>query len=437
MRGESKLDKRQLGTVFVSLWLGLGLLTACGDNPSPTPAATTPATATAPVATSTPAATPTPAPPKPDMKKVQAQLDAAWKNYTVRFIQPDGRVVDPAGGEITTSEGQSYALLRAVWQNDRPVFDKALQWTQQNLQVRPNDKLFSYKWGRNGDGKWQILDPAVASDADSDIALALIFAARRWHEPNYDRLALEILGHLWDKTVITVKGKPYLTAGDWAPAQAQPSLNPSYLSPYAYRIFAKADPAHNWTGLVETSYEVFRGCAEANLSGLAPAKLPPNWCGLDQATGQFTLPVEYPRMNLDYGYDAFRVYWRAALDYKWFGEKKALDYLTWSDTLRDKWRQDGKLAKVYDHSGKPLNDQEALSNYAGALSNFLFTEPLLADSLVLQKYMPAYQVLPNEPGGVTPGAGFAGWGEPQDYYNQNWVWFGLALFSGRLSNLAT
>ncbi len=414
---------------LTSLWIGLCLITACGEQPSPVPAVPGPLTTTVPAIPSIPV------PPKPDIKKIQAQLDEAWTNYTNRFIQQDGRVVDPAGGGITTSEGQSYALLRGVWQNDRPVFDKTLQWSQQNLQIRPTDKLFSYKWGKSEVGTWQILDPAVASDADSDIALALIFAAKRWNEPNYNRLALEILNALWDKTVILVNNKPYLTAGDWAPTQSQPSLNPSYLSPYAYRVFAKTDPAHNWFGLVETSYQVIRGCTEANLDGLNSAKLPPNWCGLNPTTGQFTLPLEYPRMNLDYGYDAFRVYWRVALDYKWYGEKKALDFLTWSDTLRLKWKQDGKLAKVFDHSGKPLNDQEALSNYAGALSNFLFTEPLLADNLVLQKYIPAYQVLPNEPGGVNSGR-FAGWGESQDYYNQNWVWFGLALFSGRLPNLA-
>lgn len=411
------------------LWLGLAILTACGDQPSEPNAIAASATSTTPPSTTVPAS------PKPDIKKIQAQLDEAWKNYAVRFIQQDGRVIDPAGGEISTSEGQSYAMLRAVWQNDRPTFDKTLQWSQQNLQVRKTDKLFSYKWGKAGEGTWQVLDTSVASDADSDIALALLFAARRWNEQNYSRLALEIISSLWEKTVVTVKGKPYLTAGDWAPAQSQPSLNPSYLAPYAYRLFAKADPAHNWSGLVDTSYEVIQGCAEANLAGFASAKLPPNWCGLDPNSGQFTIPLEYPRMNVEYGYDAFRVYWRIALDYKWFGEKKALDFLTASDTLRQKWKQDGKLSAVYDHSGKPQNDQEALSNYAGALANFLFTEPSLADSLVLQKYLPVYKVSSNEPGGVS-GSEFAGWGDPQDYYNQNWVWFGLALYSGQLSNLA-
>ena len=252
----------------------------------------------------------------------------------------------------------------------------------------------------------------------------------------YNQAALDILNSLWSQTVVNVKGKLYLTAGDWAPSQSTISLNPSYLAPYAYRIFANFDKAHNWSTLIDTSYEVIQGCSEANLANLTSAKLPPNWCGLDPVTGQLTVPLEYPQMSIDYGYDAFRVYWRVALDYKWFGEKRALDYLKWSDTLRQKWKQDGKLAKTYDHSGKSTTTDEALSNYVGALANFQFTEPALADNLVLEKFLPAYQTIANAPGGTTTSE-FVGWGDPQDYYNQNWVWFGLAFYSGRLPNLAS
>lgn len=410
--------------------LTLLILTACGDQSALV--MVTPEVSPSP----SPLATQTPAPPKPDFNTIKTQLEAAWKNYALRYIQNDGRVIDPSGGDVTTSEGQSYALLRAVWQNDRPTFDRTFKWTQTNLQVRKTDKLFAYKWGKAPDGSWQVLDDAVATDADSDIALALVFAGKLWNDDSYNQAALPILNSLWSQTVVIVKSRPYLTAGDWAPRQATISLNPSYLSPYAYRIFANFDKAHNWAGLIDTSYEVIQGCSEANLASLTSAKLPPNWCGLDPSTGQFTTPQEYPHMNVDYGYDAFRVYWRVALDYKWFGEKRALDYLKWSDTLRLKWKQDGKLSNTYDHSGKPTTTNEALSNYVGALANFQFTEPALADSLVLEKFLPAYQTIANAPGGSQT-AEFVGWGDPQDYYNQNWVWFGLAFYSGQLPNLAS
>ena len=50
-------------------------------------------------------------------------LAETWRAYVSRFVEADGRVVDPKAGGITTSEGQAYALLRAVWMDDRPVFD--------------------------------------------------------------------------------------------------------------------------------------------------------------------------------------------------------------------------------------------------------------------------------------------------------------------------
>ena len=43
-----------------------------------------------------------------------------------------------------------------------------------------------------------------------------------------------------------MSGKSYLTAGDWAPGEQVIPLNPSYFAPYAYRVFAEADPGHDW-----------------------------------------------------------------------------------------------------------------------------------------------------------------------------------------------
>jgi endoglucanase len=389
-----------------------------GVSPSPTPALN-----------SDPSPVPTATPTQAEIRKaqLQSQLSEAWASYKQHFIQGDGRVVDPQSGGITTSEGQSYALLRSVWLDDREVFDRVLSWTQNNLQIQPNSKLFAYKWGKAEDGSWQVLDGAGASDADSDIALALVFASKRWQERKYQNFALEILASIWDKEIVRVQGRPYLTAGEWAPRQSKPALNPSYLSPYAMRIFAGVDPTRNWSGLVDTSYEVIRGCSEVALDGVASAKLPANWCGIDRQSGKLTVAQDYPTLNTNYGYDAFRTMWRVALDYRWFGEKRALDYLVWSDTLRQKWKQEGKLVAEYDYGGRTLQNHEDLAVYGGNLANFVLTEPELAEALVDSKLRPAYQ---------NQGNNGAGWGDLQNYYTQNWAWFGLAFYLDRLPDLA-
>lgn len=366
--------------------------------------------------------------PNPQKDMIVAQLAKTWESYKSRFIESSGRVVDPTAGNITTSEGQSYALLRAVWQNDRPTFDKVLDWSHKNLQVVSAGNLFAYKWGKNNTtGTWNIMDTSTASDADSDIALALVLASRLWNDQGYLKMALDIIGDIWTFEVVQVQNVPYLTAGDWATGKTELPLNPSYLSPASMRIFAALDPAHDWTGLVDSSYRVIRGCAEAGLDTAAPAKLPPNWCGLNRQTAQFTLSPDYPRLDTAYGYDAFRTMWRVALDYNWFGEKRALDFLTWSDTLRSKYKQAGKLVAVYDHAGNQLQAQEDLAVYAGDLANFWLTDPLSASDIVDKKLLPAY----NEFGGTQ-----AGWGDLQNYYIQNWVWFGLALYAGRLPDFS-
>ena len=63
-------------------------------------------------------------------------LTDMWGTYKQQFIQEDGRTIDKGAGLITTSEGQSYTMLRSVWVDDRQTFDKAWKWTNVNLKKR-------------------------------------------------------------------------------------------------------------------------------------------------------------------------------------------------------------------------------------------------------------------------------------------------------------
>ena len=99
------------------------------------------------------------------------ELSALWSLYRYTHVQ-SGRVVALDEDGITTSEGQAYAMLRAVWANDRASFDAVWAWTRENLQVRP-DRLLAWRW------KGRVLDLNAATDADQDAALALVLAPRR------------------------------------------------------------------------------------------------------------------------------------------------------------------------------------------------------------------------------------------------------------------
>ena len=115
-------------------------------------------------------------------------LAESWDSYRSRFIQRDGRVIDYQASDRSTSEGQAYAMLRAVLIDDSATFTLTLNWGENNLQRQANgkhtDSLWAWKWGRNADGNWGAIDSNFASDADIDAITALIFASRRWNRLN-------------------------------------------------------------------------------------------------------------------------------------------------------------------------------------------------------------------------------------------------------------
>lgn len=347
-----------------------------------------------------------------------------WETYRRDFIARDGRVTDrpPVGWGETTSEAQGYAMLRAVWLDDRPTFDRTWHWTQAHLQVR-GDSLFGWLWARDQRGRWTLLSRNTAADADEDIALALVFAGHHWSDKRYLAEARRVMSDIWAKEVVTV-GRPYLVAGDWAPTlPGEVVMNPSYLAPYAYRVFAREDPGHAWSDLVSSSYAVLNECSWSRLNEARSVGLPPNWCVLHTHAG--SAHAYWDSGGDDYGYDAFRVMWRVALDYEWSGAPEARSYLMRSKFLRLQWRSHHRLAATYGHNGTP-DSGEAPVIYAGDVGNFVVADPAAAHSIVERKLLVS----------LHRSHGAAYWADRTNYYAQNWIWFGVALSQHRLVNLA-
>jgi endoglucanase len=355
--------------------------------------------------------------------RVHSVLEEAWAGYKTAFIEPDGRVIDPTRGGVTTSEGQGYALLRAVWMGDQQAFDTVWHWTATNLQTR-SDGLFASLWSGG-----KVADSNSASDADSDIALALLYAARRFATSALHADALGVLDAMWQSDVVSINGMNVLTAGNWAKTQVSPGpvINPSYFAPYAYRTFAQEDPAHPWTTLIDSSYAVLGQCTSATLDGRAGVGLPPNWCAISRSTGTI---VPFPTIAGadDYGYDAFRVMWRVAVDALWNHEARARAYLNRSAFLRAQWSSKRMLDPVYAHDGSVVSSYDDPTLYGGDIGNFLVTDRAGAaqiEQVLIASFHPAASA---------PSAS-AHFGDPQNYFEQNWVWFGLALSSGALVDL--
>ncbi|MCI0420562.1 MAG: glycosyl hydrolase family 8 [Acidobacteria bacterium] len=342
-------------------------------------------------------------------KQPSTILTESWRAYVSQFIQRDGRVIDLKGGGISTSEGQAYAMLRALWMGDRQTFDKTYRWALNNLNsgVR-NDHLWAWKWGKTPQGHWQTLDKAFASDADQDAALALILAANVWNEPRYLSEARAVLKDLWDLGTKSLAGRRYLLAGD-SLCQAQAcKLNPSYCAPYAYRIFSQYDKGHNWAELVDSSYYLLDV-----VSGLTKTNLPADWILLDIRTGAIRLSNE---KDSAFSYDAFRVFWRIGLDSRLFREVRAEKYLRRATHwIIQEWQKREKLPAVVSKDGKALANYESPEMLAGVLPALQSLKPEIAAAI-------EGRLQANFHCGI--------WYDRQSYYIQNWVWFGMALYQG-------
>ena len=342
-------------------------------------------------------------------------LIKSWKSYRNTFIQNDGRVIDYQAKHRSTSEGQAYAMLRAVLIDDPSTFAKTLNWAQNNLKRKNNgrktDNLWAWKWGKRADGSWGTIDNNFASDGDIDAITALIFAYRRWNQPKYLELAKTKLRDLWKFSTFTdSQGKSYLLPGPkdaFIPNSSTIYLNPSYFAPYAFRIFSQVYPERDWLSLVDTSYKVLEKSNEISAVGL-----PSDWVALNIKSGDIQALPPSSKIQTLYSFDAYRVWWRIALDAAWFNSSPAKAFLRKSTQhLQQLWREKSYLPARIDLQGKPLVDYEATSQYAMFYVAMRLIQPKIAQEVLASKILSQYK------NGI--------WGDRSAYYTQNLAWLSL------------
>ncbi len=351
-------------------------------------------------------------------------LSSSWDNYKTQFIQSDGRSIDPSQQNITTSEAQGYAMLRAVWVDDKPTFDKVYQFTMNNMK-RPHDNLFGWRYAKLPNGKYGFVTSGgnnSASDADSDIAFALLLASKRWNDTSYKEHALPIIRDMWKyETATTSAGKRYLTAGNWAQNQQKLVINVSYFAPYEWREFATIDHQDNWLSLVDPAYQLLDAAGNAPLDKSKGVGLPPDWLSINRQTGEVRA-TDIANLSTNYAFDAMRTPWRIALDYQWYKDKNAYDYLKKSyGFLLQNYENNHTLASSYAHDGTVVSSAENPAMYATALGYFALVNKTLAAQMYQDKIIRLYSNDQNSFNKTIP------------YYEQNWLWFGAALYNNFLS----
>jgi endo-1,4-beta-D-glucanase Y len=233
---------------------------------------------------------------------------AAYNDWKSRYVVTDQsgyrRVFydeNPAELGWTVSEGIGYGMLLAVNMAERPLFDDL--WSYTKLHLDSNGLM---KWRVRADGTND--GQNSASDADEDMAFALLCADKQWGSGgaiNYLQEAVTLINDIYENEVdpVTFALKP----GDgWG---SSPPVNPSYLIPAYYRVFRNAAQDDRWLNVIQKSYDILQAAANPS-TGLLP-----DWCLPDGSPD--------PSRSYEYSYDATRTPWRIALDYLWFGTADA------------------------------------------------------------------------------------------------------------------
>jgi endo-1,4-beta-D-glucanase Y len=340
----------------------------------------------------------------------QETLAQSYRSFRARFIH-DGQV-RPERGYVDARD-QATGMLMAVWMDDQKTFNDLWDWTRMHLQSA-NGLL--YQTNQPG-ARLQ-----TTTDADTDTALALLLAERRWSDASYGRYGKQIVAAIWDHEVVEIAGAPYLAAGDWAVTEKQVIFAPATFAPYAYHFFAVADPQHNWWYLLATNYRFLSAISSAQLGVDPSAGLPPAYLGIDRDSGAFLPnPAGAPAAN-NFDEQAAQAYWRVGLDAQWHDDARADRFLTASGFLHDEWQAKGNLAASYSHLGKPQTRAENLILYSAVLPKFMIEDPAAAHQLYATKLTTAFNQGQNE----------GQWGDGSDIAQQRWAWLATGLYANAL-----
>jgi endo-1,4-beta-D-glucanase Y len=261
---------------------------------------------------------------------------AKWKTDTVTTAGANGfrRVQRTASDPVsmytpamsTVSEGIAYGMLIAVYmgsREDQMLFDDLWRYSQAHLNRTDGSGLMHWAIAANGT---MVTGNGAATDADEDIAFALVMADKQWGSAgslNYLDLAKKQINNVWNREIVDSK---LAGPGDsWGPTNLWANINISYFAPAFYRVFKMVDPGHDWDAVIKTTYDTIIASL-TTMNGNANNGMVPAWCASNTVNNVTTISGSQAG-PFHYQYDSCRTPFRIALDWCWFGETRARDYL--------------------------------------------------------------------------------------------------------------
>jgi len=183
-----------------------------------------------------------------------------------------------------------YGMLIAVYMGDKPAFDAFLTYVSAHL----SNGLMGWHIDPNGN----TLDPHSATDADQDIAWALIMADKQWGGGNYLSTAKSMLSQIKSSEI----SGNLPTEGDFSGATVK---YPDYARPDYGATFAAVSGDSSWSSVASAEYSQFQS-QQNKSTGLVP-----------DTNGGSTVSSEGSRTPLHIG-----------IDYCWHGTSSASSLLS-------------------------------------------------------------------------------------------------------------
>ncbi|WP_156034849.1 glycosyl hydrolase family 8 [Pseudorhizobium marinum] len=219
-----------------------------------------------------------------------------WQDYTSRFLDASGRIVDNANGGISHSEGQGYGLLLAFFANSPSDFEQIWSFTKTELMIR-DDGLTAWKWDPGAQP--HVTDVNNASDGDLLIAYALAMAGAAWEREDYLASAAALAHAILDNVVVESGGRvlllPAAEGFDAGERTDGPVINPSYWIFESFPIMAILAPSDRWSRLQQD------GLALIAQMQFGPRQLPAEWVSLARQ------PKPAEGFAAEFGYNAIRI----------------------------------------------------------------------------------------------------------------------------------
>jgi endo-1,4-beta-D-glucanase Y len=182
-------------------------------------------------------------------------LDKIWTSFKEKNITLEGRVVEN-NTNFTESATQSEAILSAVRYNDKQMFDKLLNWSNQNLKNESKTELFSTSWG-NYQGVNKILNYEYSTEYNLKYGLAILMGFEKWKDPIYLDQGIKIINQLKSTNFKSINNKllPLYSNTDSNP-DAIYNFTTSSCNTYAMSYFTKFQS--EWNQLKLNCYELLK-----------------------------------------------------------------------------------------------------------------------------------------------------------------------------------